>query len=404
MAGERGARLRVALNASFWGQETIGSGQYLQHLVEALALLPDGPAVELYGSQRLHAGSPLPGGVAWRDVPASPWRRLGANLEKVWLEQVAFPRAARAARVAVAHVPYFASPLLPACPTVVTVHDLIPLVLPAYRSSALVRAYIGLVSRAARRVALVLTDAEATRAEIVRRLGIPEGRVRAVPLAAGPGFRPLSDAASLAEVRGRYGLPERYFLYLGGFDRRKNLATLFRALAEAHRREPGLPVLAVAGALPPRETPLIPDPCRLAREAGVVEGVRFLGRVAEGDKPALYSGATAFLFPSRYEGFGLPVLEALACGVPVACADATSLPEVAGPGGLLVGPDDVAGWADAILRLARDEALRARLRALGLAHASGFSWERTARETAAAYRDVAIRPAGPAARDEGGNP
>ncbi|MDI7276230.1 MAG: glycosyltransferase family 1 protein, partial [Anaerolineae bacterium] len=154
MAGERGARLRVALNASFWGQETIGSGQYLQHLVEALALLPGGPAVELYGPRGLHAGRPLPGGVTWRDVPASAWRRLGENPEKVWFEQVAFPRAARAGGVAVAHVPYFASPLLPACPTVVTVHDLIPLVLPAYRSSALVRAYIGLVSRAARRAAL----------------------------------------------------------------------------------------------------------------------------------------------------------------------------------------------------------------------------------------------------------
>jgi glycosyltransferase involved in cell wall biosynthesis len=235
----------------------------------------------------------------------------------------------------------------------------------------------------------VLTDAEATRTEVVRRLGIPPARIRAVPLAAGPAYRPVEDPERVAEVRGRYGLPEHYFLYLGGFDERKNLTTLFRAVAEARRREPGLPPLVVAGALPARETPLIPDPRRLAREAGLDGGVTFPGRIAEEAKPALYSGALAFLFPSRYEGFGLPVLEAMACGAPVIAACATSLREVVGEAGLLVSPDDVAGWADAIVQLARNEELRRGLRALGLNRAAQFSWERTARETAAAYRAVA---------------
>lgn len=423
-------RLRVAINAAFWGQETVGSGQYVHHLVEALAGLGEELELVLVGPGRLgsvphegdgrgpgrlgslpHEGDgrglgrleslpheddgrgpgrleSLPHGVAWHSVSSSWWRRLGENPEKVWFEQVAFPRAARAAGAAVAHVPYFASPRFPAQPTVVTVHDLIPLVLPGYRSSALVRAYMRLVASTARHADLVLTDAEATVGEIVRHLGVPAERVRAIPLAAAAAYRPVRGEP-LAAVRARYGLPERYFLYLGGFDLRRNLATLFRALALARGRDPALPPLVLAGALPATDSAFAPDPRRLAAEAGVGEGVRFLGRVPEEDKPALYSGALAFLFPSRYEGFGLPVLEALACGTPAAVADATSLPEVAGPGALLAGPDDVGAWADAIARLAGDEGLRARLRSAGLAHAGRFSWERTARETLAAYREVA---------------
>jgi len=381
-------RLRIAINAAFWGHETAGSGQYLHHLVEALVALEDGPEVVLVGQGPANAARPLPAGATWRVVPASPWRKLGENPEKLWFEQVTFPRAARAVGAALAHVPYFASPRFPAQPTVVTVHDLIPLVLPGYRSSALVRAYMRLVAAAARRADLVLTDAEASVGEIVRRLGVPAERVRAIPLAASSAYRPVQGDA-LAAVRARYSLPERYFLYLGGFDLRRNLATLFHALALARRRDAALPPLVVAGALPAADSAFAPDPRRLAAEAGLDGGVRFVGRVPEEDKPALYSGALAFVFPSRYEGFGLPVLEALACGTPAAVADATSLPEVAGPGALLVGPDDVGGWAAAIERLAADEALRTRLRVAGQEHAARFSWRRTAQQTLAAYRQVA---------------
>lgn len=390
MAAEPERRLRVALNAAFWGQETVGSGQYLHHLVDALTAMADGPRVVLCGPPALGAARALPAGASWHAAAAPRWLGADSNVAKVWFEQVTYPRAARAAGAALAHVPYFAAPLRTGIPAVVTVHDLIPLLLPAYRTSALVRAYMRLVARSARRAALVLTDAEASRRDIIQHLRVPAERVRAIPLATAPAYRPVEDGAALAAARARYGLPERYLLYLGGFDERRNLATLFGGLAAAHRGAPGLPVLALAGVLPTADTTLTPDPRRLAAEAGLAGKVLFVGRVEEADKPALYSGALAFLFPSRYEGFGLPVLEALACGAPVACADATSLPEVGGPGALLIAPDDVAGWAEAIERLAADAHLRARLRAAGLAHAASFSWQRTARETLAAYRQVAL--------------
>ena len=178
-------------------------------------------------------------------------------------------------------------------------------------------------------------------------------------------------------------------LYLGGFDVRKNVAT---ALATYRWAGPAIGEecpLVIAGRLPKRDTPFAPDPRRLAREQEVDEQcVRFIGFVDEVDKPALYRGAVAFIFPSRYEGFGLPVLEALACGTPVVGSDAASIPEVVGSAGVLLPPDDAEGMAGALIQLATDEGFRAELSRRALAQAARFSWERTAQETLAAYRDV----------------
>jgi glycosyltransferase involved in cell wall biosynthesis len=178
-------------------------------------------------------------------------------------------------------------------------------------------------------------------------------------------------------------------LYLGGFDVRKNVATVLAAYRQAGSVIGDMCPLVVAGRLPEQDTPFTPDPRRLAREQGVDERfVRFIGFVEEADKPTLYQGATAFIFPSRYEGFGLPPLEALACGTPVVGSDAASILEVVGPGGVLLPPDDAKGMARALIRLATDAGFREELSRRALAQAACFSWERTARETLVAYRDV----------------
>jgi len=305
-------------------------------------------------------------------------------LGKVWFEQVAFPRACRRLKADVAHVPYWASPFFPSVPTVVTIHDLIPLLLPEYRGGPLVRLSTALVSATARRATLVLTDSQASRRDIVAHLGLPHERVRVVYLAADERYTPAA-APEDDEVRARYGLPKRYVLYLGGFDVRKNVAT---ALAAYHRAAPFIGEecpLVVAGQLPERDTPFTPDPRRLAREWAVEPFVRFIGFVEEADKPALYRGAVAFIFPSRYEGFGLPPLEALACGTPVVGSNAASLPEIVGDAGMLFPPDDAHGMATALARLVTSENFRAELSRRALTQAARFSWERTARETLAAY-------------------
>jgi glycosyltransferase involved in cell wall biosynthesis len=221
----------------------------------------------------------------------------------------------------------------------------------------------------------------------VRCLHIPPERIHITYEAAGEAFHPVKDEAQLAAIRQKYALPERYLLYLGGFDQRKNLSTLLRAFALLVNRHQQAR-LVIAGQLPGRDSPMFPDPHRLVREVGIEERVIFTGWVPEEDKLALLSGATAFVFPSLYEGFGLPAAEALACGTPVIASNRSSLPEVVGEGGILVEPTDAEALAEAMEMLLVDDALRAELRQRALAQATQFSWKQTALETLAAYRKV----------------
>jgi glycosyltransferase involved in cell wall biosynthesis len=364
------APLSVAINGWFAGR-AVGSGLYTDQLLSSLrtAARP-GERFEL-----LAPGSDGRG----RDRGGR-----GAVHKLAW-EQLHFPRAAAAFDLA--HVPYWAPSLRPACPTIVTIHDLIPLLLPEYRRRPSVRAYTSLVVRASKRAAAILADSEHTAGDIRRHLDVEPARIHVVPLGVEPRFRP-QPAEAVAALALRLDLPDRYGLYLGGFDARKNLITLLAAWREVHRAT-GLPLL-IGGKPPALGDALHPHPAELARQAGLSEAAfRLLGHVPDTDLPALYAGAAVFAFASRYEGFGLTPLEAMACGTPVVVADASSLPEVVGEAGLRVAPDDVAGWSEAIRRVIEDDAQETRLVADGLARAATFSWERTARLTRRIYDRVA---------------
>ena len=314
--------MRIAVNGWFWRQMTTGSGQYLSAL---LARLPEiGREHELLLVRPASAERPdatsRPAGWQWVDVrPAS--RFLGRRLGKVWFEQVTFPRACRRLRADVALVPYWGAPWWQPCPVAVTVHDLIPLLLPPYRGGTAQRLYTRLVSGTARRAAAVLTDSAASRRDILDRLHLPPGRVHAIHLAAPPGFAPVTDEAALGRVRQRYALPAApFFLYLGGYDNRKNVVRLLEAYARLANNHPEAPPLVLAGILPEHDTPFAPDPRPVAARLGIAPRLCYPGWIAEEDKPALYSLALGALFVSEYEGFGLPVLEAQACGCPVIAA------------------------------------------------------------------------------------
>jgi len=385
-----GGRMRIAINAAFCGQEHTGSGQYLHRLVAQLRELAAHDELVLL-SPTWVAGSPLLKVASHRLT--TPFDGLSVDLAKVWFEQVAFPRACQQQGVDLAQVPYFAPPLHPTVPTLVTIHDLIPLLLPAYRGSALVRLYTRLVAQAAHRAALILTDSHASRRDIIRHLRVPSDRVRVIHLAADVAYRPIPQGTHREAIRRKYGLPPSYFLYLGGFDQRKNVTALLQAFARIVTScklqvTSSEPWLVVAGRLPEEDTPFTPDPRRIAQELGIAEQVIFIGWVSEEDKPALYSGARGFIFPSQYEGFGLPPLEAMACGTPVIASDRGSLPEVVGSGGILVSPDDVPGLAEAMRSLWEDQALRQELSERAQRQAARFSWARAAQETLAAYREV----------------
>jgi len=378
--------MRLAINGWFWNQPSTGSGQTVRYLVPALVAQDSTLEITLvvpeWANDRQAIGT-VPERVTLLPVPCRP-----GNLGKLWFEQRTFPRTCRQLGVDVAHIPYFASSLSPMLPTVLTIHDLIPMILPEYRGGVLVRLYTSLVASAAARVRLVLTDSEASRRDILSHLKLPDSRVRVVYLAPAPHYRPVDAPDRLEAVRRKYDLPKEFVLWLSGFDVRKNAQVLLHAYTWVYEALGDDYPLVMAGRLPEVDTHFFPDPRRIAAELDVSQAVRFPGWVDEVDKPALYSAATVFVFPSCYEGFGLPILESMACGTPVVTSNAASLPELAGAAAFQVDPGDPRRLAAAVIALCVEEDLHAQMRERGLARAAQFTWEKTARETLAAYQQA----------------
>ncbi|MGC8779506.1 MAG: glycosyltransferase family 4 protein [Anaerolineae bacterium] len=309
---------------------------------------------------------------------AGPWRRI------LW-EQTRL--AALARRLDLLHGLAYALPLACACRAVVTVHDLSFLRYPqAFRR--LNRAYLSWITRAAvRKACRVIAVSESTRQDVIALYGVPADRVVVVPNGVAEAFRP-ADRSEVAAFRRRKGLPERFFLFLGTLEPRKNIERLLDAYALFLRdhaaRMADRPCLVIAGAKGWFYEAIFARVQRL----NLADRVFFPGFVPAAELPWWYRAADLFIYPSLYEGFGLPVLEAMACGTPVITSNASSLPEVAGDAALLVPPDDADALAGAMARVWHEPALAAALREAGLKQASRFSWQRTARETLAVYRAV----------------
>jgi glycosyltransferase involved in cell wall biosynthesis len=261
--------------------------------------------------------------------------------------------------------------------------------LPPYRGDWRVQLYTALVSASAQGATLILADSDASKNDLVRELNLAADKVRTIYLAADDRYSPTGNWREDEPIRAKYGLePEGgYVLYLGGFDPRKNLRGLLSAWTWAADAIGQNYPLVIGGQLPSADD-FFDDVPALARDLNVNDSVKFIGPVAEADKPALYRGATVFVYPSRYEGFGLPLLEAMACGVPVVCSSAASLPEVVGTAGYLLPPDDTRALGASLLTCVVEPTVADDLRARGLAQAKKFSWEKTARETVAAYESV----------------
>lgn len=274
------------------------------------------------------------------------------------------------------HSPYFIKPYFTAVPSVVTLFDLIPLRypgdLPSWHAQVMFRLTTWLAARTAARI---IAPSRATRDDLVRLLQVPLDKIRVVPLAADSRFAPQPEG-EIARVRDKYGLRSPFVLYVGINKPHKNLATLVRAVRQL---EPGRAMLVVAGAWDARYE-------HSSETAGLE--VKWIHEVAEIDLPALYSGAAAFVMPSLYEGFGLPALEAMACGTPVLAANAGSLPEVVENAGLLFEPLNANALAALLARVLGDRECQDEMMAKSLARAADFSWERTARQTLAVYREV----------------
>ncbi len=278
------------------------------------------------------------------------------------------------------HSPFYTFPLTVQLPLVVTLADLTPLILPVEMPSAARRFIYRMLNRlAARRANAVITFSNASRADLVRMLQLAHAKISVIPLAADPAFQPASTA-HIQSVRERLGLAESYALYVGSNKPHKNLPRLVQAWAEVKTET----VLVLAGVWDAR----YPQTKELVARLDLERRVLFRHDISERDLPALMSGARVFVFPSVHEGFGLPPLEAMACGTPVACANASSLPEVVGDAALLFNPFEPSDIARVLGQILDDTHLRASLQEAGMRRARDFSWERTAVDTMAVYRGV----------------
>jgi alpha-1,3-rhamnosyl/mannosyltransferase len=305
------------------------------------------------------------------EVPLSPF-----SLRQQWIIPSLLGRLADTGGRWLYHSPYYLMPYRLNIPTALTCYDLIPLLYPRY-FSPLTRLIYRLTHWLALNAAhAILAISEATKADLIHYFRIAPDQITVTPLAVDAHFRPR-PSEEITAVRRKYDLPNRYVLYVGSNKPHKNLTRLVQAIG----RQPSVVTLVIGGVWDPRYPQARQWVARLKLEGQV----RWLGPVPESDLPALYSGATLFIFPSEYEGFGLPVLEAMACGTPVICSHTSSLPEVAGDAALLVNPLDVEELTMAIRRALEDEKLRQQMHEKGLARAATFSWERTAQITLTAY-------------------
>jgi glycosyltransferase involved in cell wall biosynthesis len=353
-----------------------GTENYSLYLIRALAALDTQHLWRLYADRQPPAGLIEGERVEWRVMP---WPRLWTHMRLAW-EVTSNPPD-------VLFVPAHVIPAVRRCPAVVTVHDLGYL----YHGAAhrpLDRGYLRASTQWNARVAhAVLADSEATREDLVAHTGCDPTKIVVAYPAGAEGLAPVTDAALLAQVQGQYGTGERYWLYLGTLQPRKNLETLIAAFAR----------LSLEGAWPADiRLVLAGKPgwyyeriAACAAESGVSERIVFPGYVAPDDVAPLLSGALGFVLPSWYEGFGLPVQEAMACGTPVICSNVSSLPEVAGDAALLFDPRDTDALAEAMARLWQEPALRDVLARRGPAQAARFTWERCAETVLSVLESVA---------------
>jgi len=364
--------LRVGIEGRTLQGRTYGVSRYLKNLLRHFAERTADHQFLVYLS------SALPGGVDLPRPDVIRYRTLGMRPTILW-RHLRLPLAMKKDGVDLHFSPSYFLPLLKVCPSVVVVHDLSIKVHPEWFSAEGRFRFDDIFWREVKRAERIITVSLHSKRDIVSFLGVEEGRVVVIPEAAEEHFRPLREEERLEAVRARYGLGERFLFTVGAIHTRRNLERLITAVARAGSML-GEPLqLLVLGAPAPFTPPV--DIWGTAERCGMKDRLVVVDFVPDEELVLLYNACTLFVYPSLFEGFGLPVLEAMACGTPVACSNATSLPEVAGDAAAYFDPLDVEDMAGAIARVLEDSRLREELSRAGLRRAAAFSWSRAAEET-----------------------
>lgn len=368
--------MKIGIDARLVHYQRAGIGQYTLRLTQAMAAVDSTHEYITLQSRKDTAPLVRSACVRRHALWTPPHHRF---------EQWALPLELRRVHVDVLHFPDFIPPFRRSCPAVITVHDLAFLRFPGLLTPESER-YYGQIERAVRSADGIIAVSESTKRDLVALAGANADRVTVVHEAAGPAFRPCPPRA-VAEAKSRYGIIGDYILFVGTIEPRKNIPFLLQAYARMRQGWPkgiDVPCLVLAG----KKGWLYESIFSVREELALGDSVVCTGGIAVEDLPALYTGALCFVLPSLYEGFGLPVLEAMSCGTPVITSNTSSLPEVAGDAALLVDPQDLIGLAAAMHRVCQDDVLRRELSTRGVIQAARFSWERAARETLAVYRQA----------------
>jgi glycosyltransferase involved in cell wall biosynthesis len=369
--------MRIAFDGTTLRPGRTGVGYYTEHLLHHLAARAGDDELLVISNRAVDTTRPLPARV---QVASSSWRLP----RMLWMQTLA-PRLLRRSHVDVGHFTNGMVPLASPVPTVVTIHDMSLTLYPRYHPARRVLLNRPLVDVAARCADAIITVSQSAKRDIVRLYGLPPDRVHVVHEAAAPAFRPVHDSMERERVRRRYSLADRFILYVGTIEPRKNLPKLIEGFAR-RRKSGDLPHQLVCAGPYGWLSRDIED--RIER-LQIEDAIRFTGYVAFDDLPVLYSLAEMFVFPSLYEGFGLPVIEAMACGTPVVTGQVAALSEVAGGAVEYVDRLDAESLGEAMVGLARSRERRENLSALGLQRSHCFSWDRAARETLDVYRQAA---------------
>jgi glycosyltransferase involved in cell wall biosynthesis len=367
--------LQIAYDARSLFAGGTGDVTYFRSLIAALAELHPASSFVLYGRDRDSERNAL--ATRYANIAT---KEVTFPLGWLWNQGALVPRLRRDG-MELLHSQYLLPPHA-SIPTIVTIHDITFRLFPQWFPPRPCRIMNVLIPLAARTATHIITGSQCSKNDIVKYFGVREDKITVTPYAAGAQFRPIEREEAQTYVAARYeSLQAPYVVGIGLRGVRKNVSVVLRAIKmlREQNRWPSGTVLALAGG----EEHFSAEDVALVRDV-----VQFLGFVPDEDLPALYAAAQASVYPSLYEGFGLPPLEAMACGCPVLCSDASSLPEVVGDAGILLAPEDIEAWANALLKVLCDAAWREELRKRGLRRAALFSWERTAQQTFKVYRDV----------------
>lgn len=370
--------MRFCLDARTATEHFPGIGRYVSNLAQAMvAQLANDETLLLIVDRSRPSTWQLPH--AQKNVKIIETTISPFSLSQQWH----IPKRLKQENADVYHSPYYLMPYLTGLPTAVTIHDLIPQLFPDY-FPAKTRRLSSLFKRLAiSRATAIVTDSQATRQDVLTKYKLPPTKVTAVPLAADNRFIPQSQT-EIKRVRQKFNLSEAYILYLGINKPHKNITMLVEAYIQLAEQRKTVPQLVIAGAWDGR----YPEAKELAQQSNVNHLIHFPGPIPDKDLPALYSGALFFVFPSLYEGFGLPPIEAMACGTAVVCANSASLVEVAGEAALTFDPNHKQALVSHMRQFLDDADLIKTYEQRSLKQASSFSWQKTAVATLNCYRSI----------------